>query len=64
MQPTRKYDTMIGESINHYSGSPINDSRQQISPAPATKNFDVIAAEVRAIIMKAYETDENKNIHS
>jgi hypothetical protein len=66
MQRTNKYDQMINEGSKPYVAGPANGKyqHQQSSPTPATRDFDVIATEVRAIISKAWEADEPKNVQS
>lgn len=66
MRTTDKYSKILGEAekIKADSSANGNYGEQQPSPAQVTKDFDVIAAEVRAIIMRVYETVEAKNIHS
>lgn len=65
MQPTKKYPEIFGEGEKASAGSPANGSHsQQPSQVQSTRDFDVIATEVRAIITKAYEADEPNNIQS
>ncbi|MBS1776151.1 MAG: hypothetical protein JSS64_07705 [Bacteroidetes bacterium] len=66
MRTTDKYSKIFGEAENSNPDKPATGSyqQQQSPPLQTTRDFDVIATEVRAIITKAYQADEPKNIQS